>query len=290
MIPTLATRFGFLSEPFSMSVATVRIEPLPDYGERRAWYKANAHADGFFYPPQIAHYKRTYDGARGRKLPHTTRPAGVYKLPASHAIEISAPIEQNQPYSDANFLIQILGFIFGTRLQFEEWRLDGRVPTKSVLNVSIENATRAHFVEHMYRWWRTLPPDHRTRVGWPGDVNQCRVDAVRLPDFGGQSRCGSISSRRLASTSLNHPGLTSFLTRAASTISLMRFIQAVRTSVAGVDDLLPGHHRLGNERTVRSARCCFGAEAADARTDHDSGRTCAIGTHTVSPLAPISSS
>ena len=164
MIPTLATRFGLLPEPFSMSVAAIRIEPLPDYGERSAWYKANSNADGFFYPPQMALYTRKSDSAKARKLPRTTRPAGVYKLPASHAMEISAPIEQNQPYSDANFLIQILGFIFGTRLQCEEWRLDGRVPTKSVLNVFIENATRAHFVEHMYLWWRTLTPDLRTRV------------------------------------------------------------------------------------------------------------------------------
>lgn len=164
MIPTLATRFGFLYEPFSMSVAAVRIEPLPDYGERSALYKANSNVDGFFYPPLTALYSSKKEGAKQRRAPRTTRPALVYKMPASHAFEISSPLEQNQPYFDANFLIQILGFIFGTRLQFEEWRLDGRVPTKSVLNVSIENATRAHFVEHMYRWWRTLPPDHRTRV------------------------------------------------------------------------------------------------------------------------------
>ena len=164
MIPTLATRFGFLYEPFSMSVAAVRIEPLPDYGERSAWYKASSNADGFFYPPQMALYTRKSDSAKARKLPRTTRPARVYNLPASHAIEISAPIEQNQPYSDANFLIQVLAFIFGTRLQFEEWRLDGRVPTTSVLNVFVDNATCAHFVEYMYLWWRTLPPDLRTRA------------------------------------------------------------------------------------------------------------------------------
>lgn len=164
MIPTLATRFGLLYEPYSMSVAGVRIEPLPDYIERRAGYEACSNADGFFYPPQIASYTRKSDGAKPRKLPRTTRPANVYHLPASHIIEIASSIEQTQPYSDANLLIQLLAFIFGTRLQFEEWRFDGRVPTKSVLNISITDTIRTQFVEHVYLWWKTLSPEARARV------------------------------------------------------------------------------------------------------------------------------
>lgn len=147
-----------------MSVAGVRIEPLPDYRERQVACEADSNADGFIYPPQIALYSCKSDSARMRKLPRTTRPANVYHLPASHLIEIASPIKEVQPYSDANLLIQLVAFIFGTRLQFEEWRFDGRVPTKSVLNISITDSIRTHFLAHVYLWWRKLRPEARERV------------------------------------------------------------------------------------------------------------------------------
>ncbi len=164
MIPSLATRFGLLPAPYSASFGGVRIEPLPDYDERRAWLQKFSNADGFFYPPQVAKYENVREGVRAKRLPRTTRPARVFHLPASHAIEISSPINNTLPYADSNLLVQVLAFIFGTRLQFEEWRFDGRVPTKSVLNVSIRDAARTRFLEHFYLWWKEQTPESRIRV------------------------------------------------------------------------------------------------------------------------------
>ncbi|MFA5915705.1 MAG: hypothetical protein WC830_19345 [Burkholderiales bacterium] len=157
-------RFGFLPEPVSISFGGVCIEPLPDHAQRLLWYKKNSNVDGFFYPPQVATYEVSLDRKRRRKLPRTTRPASVYHLPASHTLSIQTPREAIHPYSDSVVLIQLLAFIFGTRLQFEEWRFDGRVPSESTLAASATTKVRIHFVEHAYAWWKALSANLRVRA------------------------------------------------------------------------------------------------------------------------------
>lgn len=158
--PQVPARFGFLPEPVIASFAGVHIEPLPDHEQRLGWYQKNSNIDGYFYPPLVA----TYEGKRPRKVPQTTRPAAVYRLPASHILSIKAPIEPAFPHSDFALLIHSLAFIFGTRLQFEEWKFDGRVPVKPKLAASISTPVRLHFVEHVYEWWKGLPPELKVRV------------------------------------------------------------------------------------------------------------------------------
>lgn len=160
----LVARFGFLPEPYTASWAGTDIRPLPDYDERRAWYEKYSNADGYFYPPQVDTYELRQNGTRKRKVPRTSRPAPLFRLPASHTVEIRSPVEETPPYSDSTLLLHVLAFIFGTRLQFEEWRFDGRVPTKSTLNAYVPDLVRSHFIEHAYAWWKTLPSETRERV------------------------------------------------------------------------------------------------------------------------------
>lgn len=161
MTDNAPNRFGFLSDPFNTSFAGVTITPLPDHADRLRYYLSASNTDGFIYPPEVATYTKTKKGDKWRKLPLTSRPAPVYRLPASHFIEVAHPLSLVFPHSDATLLVQLLAFIFGTRLQFEEWRFDGRVPVKPALSVSISNPERLHFVEHAYVWWRSLPPKLR---------------------------------------------------------------------------------------------------------------------------------
>lgn len=158
------SRFGFLCEPIDASFAGVHIEPLPDHPQRLKWYKKHSNVDGFFYPPQIATYTQRVDGSRGRKVPRTSRPASVFQLPASHTLSIAAPLHSACPHSDAALIIHLLAFIFGTRLQFEEWRFDGRVPTDCTLAASITTPVRVHFVQEAYAWWKALPSKLRTHA------------------------------------------------------------------------------------------------------------------------------
>lgn len=157
-------RFGFLVTPIKASFDGVSIDPLPDHAQRLGWFSKNANADGFFYPPQVATYVGSLPKKRRVLVPRTERPAAVYHLPASHELSIEAPLVVTHPYSDAVLLTQLLAFIFGTRLQLQEWRFEGRVPEKSMLPATVVDEVRIAFVAHAYAWWTTLAPILRVRV------------------------------------------------------------------------------------------------------------------------------
>jgi hypothetical protein len=157
-------RFGFLQEPVNTSFDGVRLIPLPDHAQRLDWFTKNSNSDGFYYPPQVATYVTRSSTKRRAKLPQSERPAAVYHLPASHELSITTPLVRAHPYSDAVLLTQLLAFIFGTRLQIEEWRFEGRIPQKSMLAASVTDEVRLGFVQHAYGWWMTLSPALRARV------------------------------------------------------------------------------------------------------------------------------
>jgi len=162
--PTLS-RIGFLIEPISFRFEHVRLEPLPDHADQGAKFRRHCNADGYFYPPLTASYRLTKVGTRGRRLPGTSRPALVFHLPASHTLSVDASVlpTHPHPHSDSMFILQVLAFITGTRLQFEQWRLDGRVPCTSTLGAWVQSDIQAHFVEYAYVWWRALPTEHQVR-------------------------------------------------------------------------------------------------------------------------------
>lgn len=160
---TTPLRLGFLIEPLAFAFENARLEPVANHAEQRVLFAKQCNKDGFFYPPQTAMYRIRADGTRGRRLTRTIRPAQAFHLPASHTLSVKAPIAPAVPYSDSTFLLQAVAFISGTRLQFEPWRIDGRVPSQSTLGASIPANVHGHFVERAYDWWRALPNEHRIR-------------------------------------------------------------------------------------------------------------------------------
>jgi hypothetical protein len=163
MDQSTSVQFGFLATPVSASFGGVSLHPLPDHSANVEWFSKAANEDGFFYPPLVADYVRLSKNRR-RRVPRSERPAAVYRLPASHELSIKQPLVVTHPYSDAVLLVQLLAFIFGTRLQLAEWKFEGRVPERSLLAASIRDDVRMDFVRHVYAWWRTLPPAIRARV------------------------------------------------------------------------------------------------------------------------------
>lgn len=149
--------------PLSFEFDNVRLKPVDDHYERRVLFEKCCNVDGFFYPPQMATYRIRTDRTRGGRLPRTTRPAQVFQLPVSHTLSVDRPIEHAVPYSDSTFILQAVAFISGTRLQFEPWAIDGRVPSKSTLGAWVPTDVQEHFVECAYAWWKALPAEHRIR-------------------------------------------------------------------------------------------------------------------------------
>ncbi len=157
--------FGFLQIPLKGSFSGVHITPLPDHKERLASLNQHSNQDGYFYPPQVSTYEiDLFTHKRRKKVKRTTRPASVYHLPASHQVLIDTPVSPvGNSFEDEALIIHLLAYVYGTRLQFAEWRFDGRVPIKPVHNISITEQTCLNFLKHTYAWWRDLTADQRTR-------------------------------------------------------------------------------------------------------------------------------
>jgi hypothetical protein len=149
--------FGFLPHPISAEFDGCRITPLATHSETLTELEKFSNIDGYLYPPTICKYELDLATLEPRrKIDRTERPASVFDLPSSHTIEIN---KSDPNANDEALLINLLAFAYGTRLQFKEWRIDGRVPLKSTSPYNIADSTAIHFVGHAYEWWRRQNSD-----------------------------------------------------------------------------------------------------------------------------------
>lgn len=157
--------FGFLKKPIKGEFLGIKISPLSDHKERLNWIEENINRDGFFYPPQIATYKvDPITNKNTEKIENTERPASVFKLLASHKISITNPRNDlNTINSDGVLVINLLAYLFGTRLQFSDWKFDARVPINYTSDIVIYDRSLFHFLEFTYSWWRSLTSESQIK-------------------------------------------------------------------------------------------------------------------------------
>jgi hypothetical protein len=107
-------KFGFLPLEVSFNLTDCAIYPVDNFEEINNKVKRYV-SEGFIYPPL--------------KDPVTERPEHLHELPASHRIEIQNTLENEKDLrlGVSGFIINLLGYIYGLRLQFCSWKFDGRV-------------------------------------------------------------------------------------------------------------------------------------------------------------------
>lgn len=154
--------FGFLSRPISAELEGCRIAPLQSHSDTLFEFEKHSNIDGFFYPPTISQYELNPTTLEPtKKIDRTERPASVFHLPPSHAIELN---KSDPSANDEALLVNLLAFSYGTRLQFKEWRIDGRAPLQSTSPYTILDSTAIHFVGHTYEWWKRQNSDIQTNL------------------------------------------------------------------------------------------------------------------------------
>src|ERR1019366_8258465 len=138
--------FGTLLIPFRASFCGVSIEPSQNHEQAVKWIMSCANVDGYYYPPIVQTYGVDPKTNRRKRIKNTERPAAVYFLPPSHTLNIESPVADDINFEDAGLIINLLAFLFQTRLQFSEWRFDGRVPIKANNSIGFfSEGTEAHF-------------------------------------------------------------------------------------------------------------------------------------------------
>jgi hypothetical protein len=158
--------FGFLVEPISGNFAGGKIAPLDDHAERTRWLEESSNRDGFFYPPEEVLYE--FDAVtleRKDKIARSGRPALLYPLPASHRLCLTSPLDATKGVaSDDALIIHLLAYLYGRRLQFADWKFDGRVPVRALGGIYVRPETSLDFLGHTYEWWKSNTRDIRKRL------------------------------------------------------------------------------------------------------------------------------
>lgn len=164
----ITDRFGFLPCDWTFKFDGGEISPIREITRVRKRVEKLTNTDGFLYPPHS--YRVTLNPRtqkRKRKVPGTDRPALLHPVPPSHQLDLSEPISQEELRRGAGgFLIHLLAYLFGIRLQFHDWWFDSRVPIKifQTHNTHVRQATVEDFLSHSYKTWRNWGPTEKMLI------------------------------------------------------------------------------------------------------------------------------
>lgn len=160
--------FGFLRNQWKLEFEGGCVEPVPEYQQRLASVGQLVNQDGFIYPPETV--RMTADPMTMqplKEIPKTRRPALLHQLPVSHTLSLSgvSSIDGLRAGPGA-FLIHLLAYLFGTRLQFYDWLFDGRIPITVGHNHNIvfTEETAQDFLSQSYKTYQGWPSKERHLV------------------------------------------------------------------------------------------------------------------------------
>lgn len=146
-------RFGFLPCEYSIEFQGGIISPVSNYAEVLERVGQNTHKDGFLYPPLEW---RIYES--GEKIQKTERPAHLHPVTVSHQLSLHfSGTMENLRRGPGGIVVHLLAFLFGVRLQFEDWWVDGRVPIRSTHNIHVTKTVAEDFLSHCYQIWQKWP-------------------------------------------------------------------------------------------------------------------------------------
>jgi len=162
--PLLEDQFGFLRYDRPIAFDGITVVPLPNHSEIATAISGVEHKDGFWYPPpshQAELDPRTQEPIRD--IPNTKRPAFLWKIPASHSLTAPTSLDRDPFRRDTGlFLIHLLAYFFGTRLQFHDWWVDSRIPTRPQADVLNPSRVVEPFMSTCYRTWQAWTPEDRS--------------------------------------------------------------------------------------------------------------------------------
>lgn len=149
-------QLGFLPYDQETSFSGGRIALLSNYADAKSWIDEYTHPDRIVHPPlaQVVELDLVTHEPVGI-YPRTKRPAQLFRLPASHSLELDTKSSRAARRSrDGRFIINLLGYCFGTRLQFHDLWFDAAVPIgKASLNIAPR--VLSDFISHVYDVWRS---------------------------------------------------------------------------------------------------------------------------------------
>ncbi len=122
------------------------------------------YEDGYIYPQTQQTVKLKYnsekkDYVQDQVIPNSKKPADLFKMPISHKLIIyGLNSSKEHRNTDAGILINLIGYLYGFRLQFNDWWIDMRVPFRKSTNTfsiaPIRKEIGNHFLNHAYKLFK----------------------------------------------------------------------------------------------------------------------------------------
>jgi len=147
--------FGYLPYGLTVEFKEGKISPVENFDEVAAWIDKYKNQDGFIYPPIEKRVWLDIKYGNKTEVPNSERPALLHRIPASHKLSLfSSDDEEKIRKGPGSFIIHLLAYLFGVRLQFYDWWFDGRVPIKSTHNIHFRQTVVENFISCCYETWR----------------------------------------------------------------------------------------------------------------------------------------
>jgi hypothetical protein len=158
--------FGYLSERLDFSFDGGSVRTRDDFVKARNWINSQTNKDGYLYPSTSYTVTKDINSKKWKRIPRTSRPAKLFHMPPSHNIAlINSSVQKSDRYGLAGFVVQSLAFLYGTKLQFWDWFIEGRVPTKTqTINLALFPSDVEMFFERAVPTWQSLSDLNKKRM------------------------------------------------------------------------------------------------------------------------------
>lgn len=132
-------RFGFLNDKISFIFDGGSVDTVNDFVKVRKWINSQTNLDGYLYPSISYKANKDIQSGKWKRIPKTNRPAKYFHIPPSHCLMLTNPSDvRTNRYGLGSFIVQSLAFLYGTKLQFWDWFIEGRIPTKTqTINIAL---------------------------------------------------------------------------------------------------------------------------------------------------------
>jgi hypothetical protein len=151
--------FGFLMLNCGLTFNGGEITPIEDFDSNQKMIAEWEHEDGFVYPP-ITHRL----DKNGDAVPNTERQAHLYRLPASHLLQLHSDDSSDPRRTRASCVIHLLASLKDTCLQFADWWFDARVPTGRRHAIFCPQDVTEDFLSRCFAVWSAWPEAERKRL------------------------------------------------------------------------------------------------------------------------------
>lgn len=140
-MPHASYEIAFLPEPWEFHGKHFSLTPIKDYDQRKEQLLSLC-VNGKILPPSES----------------------MQKLFASHILTVNSTHEKSPKLGSAAFVVHLLGFLAGTRMQFADWWFDGPVPFKNVHGISIYKPNIVHLVDRSLTTYRSIKGSTKRRA------------------------------------------------------------------------------------------------------------------------------